>query len=281
MQIAGQRWQKSMRSEGGQNDRMALPEGPPLSDGDEMIPKGKTSRVVVWFSCGAASAVAAKLGVDEYGDRAIVVYCNTMASEHQDNPRFMRDVEKWIGRDILIIGGKYDSVDEVFKAERYMAGVRGAKCTVEMKKVPRFKFQEPDDVHVFGYTSEEGKRIRNFSDNNPELLTDWILLRHHLTKINCMEILMEAGIILPAMYQLGFKNNNCIGCVKATSPTYWNRVRKYFPAVFERRCQQSRELGVKLVQIKRERVFLDQLPEAVEFQPEENISCGPECGVQS
>jgi PP-loop superfamily ATP-utilizing enzyme len=39
-------------------------------------------RVLVWFSCGAASAVAAKLAVEKYGDQCEVLYCDTLAYEH-------------------------------------------------------------------------------------------------------------------------------------------------------------------------------------------------------
>jgi hypothetical protein len=43
------------------------------------------SRIVVWFSCGAASACAAKLAVDKYGhENTHVVYCNTLITEHPD-----------------------------------------------------------------------------------------------------------------------------------------------------------------------------------------------------
>lgn len=36
-------------------------------------------RVLVWFSCGAASAVAAKLAVDKYrNDSVEVLYCDTL-----------------------------------------------------------------------------------------------------------------------------------------------------------------------------------------------------------
>ncbi len=38
------------------------------------------SRIVVWFSCGAASAVAAKLAVEKYNN-VMVVYCDT-GGEH-------------------------------------------------------------------------------------------------------------------------------------------------------------------------------------------------------
>lgn len=57
-------------------------------------------RRLVWFSCGAASAVAAKLAVETYGDAVDVVYCDTLATEHPDNERFLRDVERWIGRSV-------------------------------------------------------------------------------------------------------------------------------------------------------------------------------------
>lgn len=68
-----------------------------------------------------------------------------------------------------------------------------------------------------------------------------------------------AGIIIPMMYRLEFQNNNCIGCVKATSPVYWNRVRRFFPDVFEARAKLSREIGCRLVRVKGVRIFLDEL----------------------
>jgi|TARA_R110000751_G_scaffold91327_1_gene179334 PP-loop superfamily ATP-utilizing enzyme len=34
-------------------------------------------RVLVWYSDGAASAVAAKLAVDKYGERVTVLKCDT------------------------------------------------------------------------------------------------------------------------------------------------------------------------------------------------------------
>jgi hypothetical protein len=70
---------------------------------------------------------------------------------------------------------------------------------------------------------------------------------------------LNAGIKLPEIYNLGFPNANCIGCVKSQSPTYWNLVRKHFPEVFEERVEQSRKIGVRLVKRKGERIFLDEL----------------------
>lgn len=50
------------------------------------------TRTLVWFSCGAASAVAAKLAVQKYGAACEVVYCDTLSTEHPDNGRFLTDV---------------------------------------------------------------------------------------------------------------------------------------------------------------------------------------------
>lgn len=244
-------------------------------------------RRLVWFSCGAASAVAAKLAVEAYGDGCEVVYCDTSKSEHPDNARFLADVERWIGKPITVIRStKYESVDDVFTGTRYMAGIAGARCTVEMKKIPREAFQRPDDIHIFGYTADEQKRADSFEDQNPTLHVEWLLIDRGITKEDTIRMLVEAAISIPEMYLMGFDHNNCIGCVKATSAGYWNRVRRLFPEVFERRCQQSRLLGVKLVRFKlpgEDRVtrrYLDMLPPDAEA-PDDAIDCGPVCQVPS
>lgn len=243
--------------------------------------EAEIQRAICWFSCGAPSACAAKLAIEKYGrEKTIVVYCDTLSSEHIDNERFKRDIEGWIGKEIMVIrSGAYASVDEVFEKERYMSGINGARCTTELKKVPRMKFQRPDDLHIFGMAADEQQRIKRLEGNNPELLLDWILVESGMTKAMCKDAISRAGIRLPEMYLLGFRNNNCKGCVKATSPEYWNRTRLNFPEVFERRARQSRELGVRLVRIKGERKFLDELLEDCQESFFENLSCGPECGT--
>lgn len=245
-------------------------------------------RVIAWFSCGAASAVAAKLAIEKYGERVTVAYCDTMAAEHSDNRRFFDDVQQWLGRDILKIKSEqYASIDDVFQRRKYMAGIKGAPCTVEMKKVPRFAFQQVDDIHIFGLTADEQGRIERFEKSNFELGLDWILRDAGYTKKHCLAEIKRAGITPPAMYALGFANNNCLGCVKATSPTYWQRVRRHFPEVFERRAAQSREIGARLVRINGERKFLDEMPRDTEplwasiDDIQEDLSCGPQCSTES
>ncbi len=234
-------------------------------------------RTIVWFSCGAASAVAAKLAVEQGVEGLSVVHCDTLESEHPDNRRFLLDVQSWIGRPIESIRSqKYSDIDDVFVRARYMAGIAGARCTTELKKKPREDYQRPSDTHVFGYTVEEIKRADKFEDNNPTLSCRWLLIEYNYTKEMCLDRLADAGIALPAMYALGFEHNNCIGCVKSASAGYWNRTRRLFPDVFERRAQQSRAIGARLVKIKGVRAFLDELPEDA-YAPDDAIDCGPTC----
>ena len=48
----------------------------------------KNKTIVVWFSCGAASAVAAKMTIDLYGaDNTIRIVNNPIKEEHEDNQR--------------------------------------------------------------------------------------------------------------------------------------------------------------------------------------------------
>jgi len=218
-------------------------------------------RVLSWFSCGAASAVATKLTLST-GRDVVPVYCATHA-EHEDNDRFRRDCEKWFGVPVTAIqSDKYADTWDVWTKRRYLAGVEGALCTIELKVIPRLKFQRPDDVHVFGYTADrrDTDRAENLRCNYPELTIETPLIAQGITKAACLAIVERASIRPPLTYALGFPNANCLPCVKATSPAYWALFRKHFPDIFERMAKLSRELDVRLARLNGERVFIDEIP---------------------
>lgn len=237
-------------------------------------------RVLCWFSCGAASAVAAKMAVDRFGaDWPVeVLYCDTLAFEHPDNARFLADVSRWVGREIkLLRSEKFRDIFEVFERERYLNGRHGAPCTRALKRAPRLAYQEPWDRHVFGYTAEEQARIDRFEAENAGLACEWVLRDEGITKADCYRIVAEAGIELPAMYRLGYRNNNCIGCVKGKAG-YWNKIRVDFPDAFARMAAMERQLGFALIRLKGTSCFLDELPpDAGRYQSEPDIECGPRC----
>lgn len=226
------------------------------------------SRIISWFSSGAASAVMAKLCPE-----AEPVNCDLGASEDEDNERFLVDCEKWLGKTITRISSvDYLTIDEVFEDKRFMSGFHGAPCTREMKRVPRLAFQQPGDVHLFGYTADllDTKRAEKFKANSPGLLIRFPLIERGLTKAACFALLEQEGIKRPRVYDMGYPNGNCPGCVKATSPDYWALVRLRHPEVFARRADQCRRLGVRLAIVGREkdedgkdkniRAFIDDIP---------------------
>lgn len=217
---------------------------------------------ICWYSCGAASAIATRLTLKDHPD-AEVVYCET-GGEHPDNERFLADCEKWFGKPITRLRSeKYASTWKVWEDRSYLAGISGAPCTSELKVAPRLAFQRPDDMHVFGYTADKPDMIRanRLRLNYPEMRISTPLIDAGLDKRACLAMLENAGIEVPVLYRLGFQNNNCIPCVKATSPNYWANVRKHFPAEFNRMAALSRELDVRLTRIGDERRFIDEIPE--------------------
>lgn len=247
-------------------------------------------RVLAWFSCGDASAVAAKMAVQKYGDRCEVLYCDTFAYEHPDNRRFFADVERWLGREIKVLKSQeYADIYDVFVRTRWLIGVKGARCTTELKKVVRKDYQRVDDIHVFGFTADEQHRVTRFRKENPELFADFPLIEGGITKADCHRAIRQAGIELPAMYRLGYRNNNCIGCVKGQSG-YWNKVRRDFPDIFAKMAATERSLNAAICKKEgvtngkrwRKRVFLDELPpDAGRYEAEPDIECGVTCTVES
>lgn len=220
--------------------------------------------IVVWFSCGAASAVASKKTIEKYGKtHNVIIVNNPVVNEHEDNLRFLRDCEKWFGQKIIsAINDKFPTCDirDVFEKRNYISGVKGAPCTTELKKEARYRFERKNkiDWHVLGFTSDEKNRSDRFIKYERENVIP-ILIDENITKGNCFDILVNANIKLPEIYKLGFPNANCIGCVKSQSPTYWNLVRNTFPEVYKERAEQSRRIGAKLVKRKGKRIFLDEL----------------------
>ena len=240
--------------------------------------------IVVWFSCGAASAVAAKKTIEIYSKDFNVRVVNTpVKEEHEDNRRFLKDVEKWIGQKIEIAtNSKFpsNSIIDVFNESKYMSGNAGAPCTVALKKEARYLWEANNEFEflVLGYTLEEKKKRHDkFILSERENLLP-VLIDLGLTKNDCFKILEEARVRLPEIYSIGFPNANCIGCVKASSPTYWNLVREKFPEVFKQRAEQSREIGCKLTRVKGKRIFLDELSLSAKGNKLKNyIDCGIFC----
>lgn len=226
---------------------------------------GDDSRIVCWFSHGIASTVATKLTILANNKlkkpKKLVVADIYLEEEHKDNIRFYSEVKEWLLEDLTpeevshiefttLKNEKYQgSVDNVINTSRYMSGIYGAMCTSVLKKEVRYEWQQPNDVHVFGMTVEEQNRIDRLLDGESDILVFAPLIEQGLTKIDCFDWFSSSNIKPPIMYELGFNNNNCKGCLKAGGAGYWNLTRKLFKDLFDERARQEEWLGVALVKM--------------------------------
>ena len=237
-------------------------------------------RIVCWFSCGAASAIATKIAISELKeDQELVIAYTEVIEEHPDNKRFLAECEQWFGQKILILkNDKYQgSIFNVFLKQKYIVGIAGAPCTKFLKKEVRQKFEKINDRQVFGYTAEEQDRLNRFIDANNDVDIWTPLIDKGLSKEDCLAMLKNAGIELPMMYKLGYHNNNCIGCVKGGAG-YWNKIRIDFPEHFDKMAKLERLIGATITKSKGLRVYLDELPKNVGDYPKEpKIECSIFC----
>ena len=232
-------------------------------------------RIVCWFSCGAASAVATKIALAERESELVIAYTE-VKEEHPDNKRFLADCEQWFGQKIEVLGNDfYDrSIYRVFE-KNYIRTPKGAPCTRALKKQIRERFERPTDRQVFGYTAEEQARLDRFIDANADVNIWTPLIDKGLGKEDCLAMLKNAGIELPAMYKLGYHNNNCIGCVKG-GMGYWNKIKVDFPEHFDRMA--------KLERFKKQTIFKDRYLDELKttdgnYPSEPNIECSIFCQI--
>ena len=241
------------------------------------------SRIVCNFSAGAASAVATKLAIAQYGkSHEILIVRARIKEEHEDNDRFAADCEAWFGMPIVVVqDGKYgSSVHEVWRKKRYIIGARGAPCRKAVKVDPLEYVGRINDIQVLGYTAEEQGRFDGWIDANNDKQGLAPLIERGIGKADALAMIQRANIRLPAMYELGFNNNNCVGCCKG-GEGYWNHVRKVFPIVFEQAAEIQRTIGPGAYFFRNretgERFGLDQLDPKAGRHDEPMPSCSFFC----
>lgn len=232
---------------------------------------------VSWFSAGVSSAVATFLALKDSPDMR-VLYID-IDDQHPDSLRFVADCEKWFGVKVEILKSRYGSVDAVCRAFSFVNGVGGARCTSTLKRRVRKEWEienKPTD-YVWGmdFSKRERERANRLVETMPEFNHSFPLIDKQLTKQDAHGFLKKAGIKRPAMYDLGYPNNNCIGCVKG-GRGYWNKIRKDFPEVFKARAELERLIGHSCIK----GMFLDELPEGAGIEQKIIVEdCGIMCEI--
>lgn len=231
---------------------------------------------VSWFSAGVSSAVATKLAINEIDE---IIYTH-IDDQHPDTMRFVKDCEKWFGKEVTIIQSPYKTVENVCLSHRFINGPHGAVCTRLLKKRVRIEWEMDNEDngkirYVWGMdcSKREKKRAENLIELMPQQEHIFPLIEKNIGKQEAHEILFASGIKRPQMYELGYRNNNCLGCTKG-GMGYWNKIRRDFPDVFKKRAEMERLIGASCIN----GVFLDELdPSCGNEDDEINDDCGIMC----
>ena len=225
---------------------------------------------VCWFSTGVSSFIACYLAKDV--DKIIYTH---VANQHPDSIRFLHDCEKILNRKIEILQSNYyKDVESVMYATGFINTPRGAPCTRLLKKKVRKDWEKENTgrhTYIWGFDCNERERAERLLESMPDYDHEFPLIDHNLSKENVHALAEKLGIKRPVMYDLGYNNNNCIGCVKG-GMGYWNKIRVDFPEVFEKRCKIERELNAQTIN----GVWLDELDPNRGRNSKEIL---PDCGI--
>lgn len=231
----------------------------------------ENKKIICWWSGGITSAVACKISLDlfSHNNQCRVIMIDTM-NEHEDTYRFLKDCEKWYGQKIEIITAinqddsvlndeyqlnrqfiqmpnEYKSIQDVWTQNKSLNVSTGAICSTILKRRVREKWQKFNDFdyQVFGFEFEKKEFNRSLSLKlgNPKANGIYPLQMMGYNKHDCLKIVENAGIDIPLMYRLGFRNNNCFGtgCVQG-GIGYWQKMKRDFPDKFEAMAEMEHRL---------------------------------------
>lgn len=92
---------------------------------------------VCWLSAGVSSFIAGYLKRDSID---LYIYID-IENQHPDSMRFIKDCEKVLGKEVLILKSPYRNKENVIRQFRYINGPSGAKCTEILKKRVRKEWE--------------------------------------------------------------------------------------------------------------------------------------------
>ena len=236
---------------------------------------------VAHFSAGVSSAVATKLANPD-----VIIYIH-IEDQHPDTLRFVKDCEKWFGKPILRLQSELKTVESACRRAGLLSMFKYKPCTLFLKKEIRKRWETENPgrhTYIWGYNATESKRMDRLVAGMPEFDHEFPI--SSLTKEEAHAIIQRAGIRRPEMYDLGYPNNNCVGCLKG-SMGYWNKIREDFPEVFEKWKRIEREFGHSIIKKhgrkgeKGTPIFLDELPVGVGRNNPVVADCGASCEIVS
>tara|TARA_R110000824_G_scaffold363342_1_gene551331 strand:+ start:90 stop:950 length:861 start_codon:yes stop_codon:yes gene_type:complete len=259
------------------------------------------NKIIGWWSGGITSAVSCKIAIDIYGlENCRFIFIDTK-NEDEDTYRFKKDCENWYGKEIeTITSDKHDSIQDVWIRYKALNNAKGAVCSSELKRTVREVWEKTNTWRhqVFGFELDESKRAKGMKLNHSQTNPIFPLMLYGMSKKDCINMVQDAGIEVPNMYQLGFLNNNCFktGCVQG-GIGYWQKMGREFADKFDTMAEMEHQLtdvkGKPITMLKDQSaggglVFLKPHPDYPTIkdismmkgrEPEPLFECNGLCGV--
>jgi hypothetical protein len=234
---------------------------------------GVKEKRICWLSAGVSSFITGYLERDKIDE---FIYID-IDDQHPDSMRFIKDCEKTLDKKITVLKSPYGCVENAIRAFGSIENINSHfyPCTGWLKKRVRKEYELDNAgyalIYVWGMDCTEHKRAERLREQNPGQEHQFPLLDRCLTKEDAHSMCEKLGIKRPLMYDLGYSNNNCIGCVKG-GMGYWNKIRTDFPDVFEKRAKLERDIGNSIFK----NFYLDELPRDAGRMSDEIM---PECSL--
>jgi len=198
---------------------------------------------VVGFSGGAASAVCAKIVLDDYGS-AVLLFHDTK-TEPVDNDRFRKDVSNYLNLPITEYSDGRD-IWQVFSDEGYLGNGRNTMCSrilKQNKSLAFMKSHQPAILYI-GFTVEEWRRAQRLYARylRHGISVSFPLIDNNIGKDECLRIVSDCWRLkLPFNYEF-LDHANCIPCVKGKK-AYWGLIYLYERSAWDRAVLAEKEFN--------------------------------------
>jgi hypothetical protein len=244
-----------------------------------------TARHLINISGGAASAVAAFRVVERYGTGGVVARFADVGSEDADVYRFLDDVERAIGIEIVRLHQGVDTWQLFEQRGMWFALRGGCVASYHLKRLPLKAHAEsvgnPSTTTIYvGFDITEQDRIERLRKAGAPWQFDFPLTwPTPMLHCDLIDFLRRRGIRPPSSYERGFSHANCGGACVLAGIGQWQLLLRDNPTLYEKaeRHEQlmlnlMRQAGRQETTILREQVNGEQRSLTLERLREETLS---------
>lgn len=206
-------------------------------------------RYIVDVSGGMASAVAMLLTIDRHGSEPVLARFADTKSEDQDLYRFLADLERVSGKQIIrLVDGR--TIWDVFSSEKMFTNPQTGGCLAAWKLKKQMLRSHLDEIGadprdttiLIGFDQSEQDRMRRIEKSGAPWKFDYPLTwGRPMFHCDLADYLRQRGIEPPDIYDRGYEHNNCGGACIQAGIGQWAMLLRDFPERFEvaEKCERD------------------------------------------